>query len=127
MGSFVISELPHPPKEKYSLAEPQHPPKVKYSLSTDTTELQGGKHDGNPHTTRHDPQDGLECRRQASCMGLLQGEVGAVLCDCWHSQRGQGDPYSLLWWQGGFRVMDSLEGQGGRGQRYRVQGLCQQL
>ena len=117
MGSFAISEPPHPPKEKYSLAEPQHPPKVKYSLSTVTTELQGGNHNGDTHTTRHDPQDGLECRRQASCMGLLQGEVGAVLRYCWHSQWGQGDPYSLLWWQGGFRVMDSLEGPGGRGQR----------
>ena len=117
MGSLVISEPPHPPKEKYSLVKPQHPPKVKYSLSTDTTEFQGGNYNGDPHTTRHDPQDGLECRRQARCMGLLPGEVGAVLCDCWHSQGGQGDPYSLLRWQGGFRVMDSLEGPGGRGQR----------
>ena len=75
MGSFVISELPHPPNEKYSLAEPQHPLKVKYFLSADLTKLQGGNHDGNTHTTRHDPQDGLECRRQASCMGLLQGEL----------------------------------------------------
>ena len=66
MGSIVIAELPHPPKEKYSLAEPQHPPKVKYFLKTNTTELQGGRYDGNPHTTRHDPQDGLECRRQAA-------------------------------------------------------------
>ena len=79
MGSIVISEPPHPPKEKYSLVEPQHLPKVKYFLNTNTTELQGDKYNGNPHTTRHDPQDGLECRRQASCMGLLQGEVGAVL------------------------------------------------
>ena len=86
MGSFVISEPPHPPKEKYSLVEPQLPPKVKYSLSADMTELQGGNHDSDTHTTRHDPQDGLECRRQASCNGLLQGEVGAVLHDCWHSQ-----------------------------------------
>ena len=23
-----------------------------------------------------------------------------------------GDPHSLLWWQGGFRAMDSLEGPG---------------
>ena len=114
MESIVIAELPHPPKEKYSLVEPQHPPKVKYSLKTNTTELQGGRYDGDPHTTRHDPQDGLECRRQASCMGLLQGEAGAVLRDCWHSQRSPGDPHSLLWWQGGFRVMDSLEGPGGR-------------
>ena len=117
MGSIVISELPHPPKEKYSLAKPQHPPKVKYFLSMNTTELQGGRYDGDPHTTRHDPQDELECRRQANCMGLLQGEVGAVLRDCWHSQGDQGDPYPLLWWQGGFRVMDSLEGPGGREQR----------
>ena len=117
MGSIVISELPHPPKEKYSLAEPQHPPKVKYFLSSNTTEPQRGRYDGDPHTTRYDPQDGLECRGQASCMGLLQGEAGAVLCDCWHSQRSQGDTYSLLWWQGGFRVMDSLEGPGGREQR----------
>ena len=36
------------------------------------TKLQGGRYDGDPHTTRHDPQNGLECRRQASCMGLLQ-------------------------------------------------------
>ena len=56
MGSFVILEPPHPPKEKYSLAEPQHPPKVKYSFSADTTELQGGNHDGDTHTTRHDPR-----------------------------------------------------------------------
>ena len=117
MGSIVISEPPHPPKEKYSLAEPQHPPKVKYFLSSNTTELQGGRYDGDPHTTRYDPQDGLECRGQASCMGLLQGEAGAVLRDCWHSQGSQGDPYSLLWWQGGFIVMDSLEGPGGREQR----------
>ena len=33
-----------------------------------------------------------------------------VIRDCWHSQGSQGDPYSLLWWQGGFRAMDSLEG-----------------
>ena len=26
------------------------------------TELQGGRYDGDPHTTRHDPQDGLEHR-----------------------------------------------------------------
>ena len=50
-------------------------------------------------------------------MGLLQGEAGAVLCDCWHSQGSQGDPYSLLWWQGGFRMMDSLEGPGRGEQR----------
>ena len=55
MGSLVISEPPHPPKEKYSLAEPQHPPKVKYFLNTNTTELQGGRYDGDTHTTRHDP------------------------------------------------------------------------
>ena len=72
VGSLVISELPHPPKEKYSLAEPQHSPKVKYFLSTDLTKLQGGNHDGNTHTTRHDPQDGLECRRQASCMAFYR-------------------------------------------------------
>ena len=48
-------------------------------------------------------------------MGLLQGEAGAVLRDCWHSQRSPGDPHSLLWWQGGFRVMDSLEGPGAGG------------
>ena len=117
MGSIVIAELPHPPKEKYSLAEPQHPPKLKYFPKTDTTELQGGRYDGDPHTTRYDPQDGLECRGQASCMGLLQGEAEAVLRDCWHSQGSPGDPYSLLWWQGGFRVMDSLEGPGGGEQR----------
>ena len=113
MGSIVIAEPPHPPKEKYSLAEPQHPPKVKYFLKTNTIQPQGGRYDGDPHTTRHDPQDGLECRGQASCMGLLQGEAGAVLRDCWHSQGSPGDPYSLLWWQGGFRAMDSLEGPGG--------------
>ena len=45
-------------------------------------------------------------------MGLLQGEAGAVLRDCWHSQRSPGDSHSLLWWQGGFRAMDSLEGPG---------------
>ena len=97
MGSIVIAEPPHPPKEKYSLAEPEHPPKAKYFLKTNTTELQGGRYDGDPHTTRHDPQDGLECRRQASRMGLLQGEAGAVLRDHWHSQRSPGDPYPLLW------------------------------
>ena len=43
VGSIVIAEPPHPPKEKYSLAEPQHPPKVKYFLNTNTTELQGGR------------------------------------------------------------------------------------
>ena len=69
MGSIVIAEPPHPPKENYF-------------FNTDTTELQGGRHDGDPHTTRYDPQDGLECRGQASCMGLLQGEAGAVLHDC---------------------------------------------
>ena len=62
MGSIVIAEPPHPPKEKYSLAEPQHPPKVKYFLKTNTTELQGGRYNGDPHTTRYDPQDGLESR-----------------------------------------------------------------
>ena len=51
MGSIVIAEPPHPPKEKYSLAEPQHPPKVKYFLKMNTTELQGGRYDGDPHTT----------------------------------------------------------------------------
>ena len=117
MGSFVISELPHPPKEKYSLAEPQHPPKVKYFLSSNMSDLQGGRYNGNPHTTRHDLQDGLERRRQTSCMGLLQGEAGAVPRDCWHSQGSQGDPYSLLWWKGGFRAMNSLKGPGGREQR----------
>ena len=55
MESIVIADPPHPPKEKYSLAEPQHPPKVKYFLKTNTTELQGGRYDGDPHTTRHDP------------------------------------------------------------------------
>ena len=74
------------PKRNISLAGPQHPPKAKYFLNTDTTELQGGRYDGDPHTTRYDPQDGLECRGQASCMGLLEGEAGAVLRDCWHSQ-----------------------------------------
>ena len=59
-GSIVISEPPHPPKEKYSLAEPQHPPKVKYFLNSNTTGLQGGRYDGDPHTTRYDPQDGIE-------------------------------------------------------------------
>ena len=33
------------------------------------------------------------------------------------AQGSQGDPYSLLWWQGGFRVMDNLEGPDGREQR----------
>ena len=89
MGSFVISELPYPSKEKYSLAEPQHPPKVKYSLSVDRTELQGGNHNGDTHTTRHDPQDRLECGGQASCMGLLQGEVGAVLHYCWQTNEAK--------------------------------------
>ena len=41
-------------------------------------------------------------------MGLLQGEVGAVLRDCWHSQGNQGDPYPLLWWQGALK--DQVEG-----------------
>ena len=100
MGSNFIAGMPHPPKEKNS-------------PSADITDLQGGRHDGNPHTTRYDPQDGLGCRGQASCMGLLQGEVGAVLRDCWHSQGSPGDPHSLLWWQGGIRAMDSLEGPGG--------------
>ena len=104
MGSIIIAEPPHPPKEKYF-------------LNTDTIKLQGGRYDGDPHTTRYDPQDGLECRGQASLVGLLQGEAGAVLRDCWHSQRGPGDPHSLLWWQGGLRAMDSLEGPGGREQR----------
>ena len=61
MRSLAIAELPHPPKEKYSLMGPQHPPKVKYFLSADLAILQGGKQDGNTHTIRHDPQDGLEC------------------------------------------------------------------
>ena len=61
MGSLVIAGLPHPPKEKYSLAGPQHPLKVKYFLSAVLTVLQGGKEDGDTHTIRHDPQDGLEC------------------------------------------------------------------
>ena len=61
MASLVISGLPHPPKEKYSLTGPQHPPRVKYFLSADLTKLQGGKQDGDTHTIRHDPQDGLEC------------------------------------------------------------------
>ena len=43
------------PKRNISLPGPQHPPKVKYFLNTDTTELQGGRHDGDPHTTRYDP------------------------------------------------------------------------
>ena len=38
---------------------------------------------------RHDPQDGLECWGQVSWMGLLQGEVGAVICDCRHPPRQQ--------------------------------------
>ena len=117
MGSIVIAELPHPPKEKYSLAEPQHPPKVKYFLKTNTTELQGGIYDGDHIPPDMIPRMDWECRRQASCMGLLQGEAGAALRDCWHSQRSPGDPHSLLWWQGGFRAMDSLEGPGGREQR----------
>ena len=104
MGSNFIAGVPHPPKDKYF-------------LSVDITNLQGGRHDGDPHTTRYDPQDGLKCRGQASCMGLLQGEAGAVLRDCWHSQGSPGDPHSLLWWQGGFRAMDSLEGPGGGEQR----------
>ena len=29
---------------------------MKYFLNTDTTELQGGRHDGDPHTTRYDPR-----------------------------------------------------------------------
>ena len=61
MGSLVIVGLARPPKEKYSLMGPQHPPKVKYFLSADLTELQGGRHNGDTHTIRHDPQDGLEC------------------------------------------------------------------
>ena len=32
-------------------------------------------------------------------------------------KEAQGDPHSLLWWQGGFRAMDSLEGPGGGEQR----------
>ena len=60
MGSLVIAGLPQPPKEKYSLMGPQHPPKVKYFLSADLTILRGGQQDGDTHTIRHDPQDGLE-------------------------------------------------------------------
>ena len=32
-------------------------------------------------------------------------------------REARGDTYSLLWWQGGFRAMDSLEGPGGREQK----------
>ena len=39
LGPHMISEPPHPPKEKYFHLGPQHPPKVKYSL----TAVQTGK------------------------------------------------------------------------------------
>ena len=61
MRSFVISELPHPPKEKYFLLGQQHPPKVKYFLMVDLAALQGVNQDGGPHTSRYASQDGLEC------------------------------------------------------------------
>ena len=61
MGSLVIAGPPHPPKEKYSLTGQHHPPKVKYFLRADLAKLQGVNQDGDTHTSRHDPQDGLEC------------------------------------------------------------------
>ena len=41
--------------EAISLQECHILPKRKYSLNPDTTEPQGGRHDGDPHTTRYDP------------------------------------------------------------------------
>ena len=34
-------------------------------------------------------------------MDLLQGEAGAVLCDCLHPQSSQGSSHLVLWWQRG--------------------------
>ena len=73
MGSIVIAELPHPPKEKYSLAEPQHPPKVKYFLKMNTTELQGGRYDGDPHTTRYDPKGWIGMQKTSKLHGPSTG------------------------------------------------------
>ena len=61
MGSFVIAGPPHPTKETYFTSGLQHPPKVKYFLEADLAILRGSNQDGDTHTSRHDPQDGLEC------------------------------------------------------------------
>ena len=59
--SFVISGLPHPPKEKYFLLGQQHPLRVKYFLTADLAILQRANQDDGPHTSRYASQDGLEC------------------------------------------------------------------
>ena len=53
--AFSLQKCHILPKRNISLVETQHPPKVKYFLNTDITDLQGGRHDGDPHTTRYDP------------------------------------------------------------------------
>ena len=62
---------------------------MKYFLTADTAILQGANQDGKPHTIRYASWDGLECWGQTHSLVFLQGEVGAVLCDCLHSEEAK--------------------------------------
>ena len=85
VGSIVIAGPPQPPKEKYftfgttTLSQSEI-----FSRSWFSCTMRNQP--GWQYIYRHDSQDGLECWGQASSVGLLQGEVGAVLHDCWHPQ-----------------------------------------